>query len=171
MSRSGYTEDCEDQWQLIRWRGAVRSAIRGKRGQAFLRELLAALDAMPEKRLIAGDLVFEGQPEFPRPHPEEDIIVGGDQLVTGHGEVVMIGEVCALGCLGKARGLDMSNIDPEDPYQVAPAFDISEALAREVVYINDEGGWYPETPELRFQRVRKWVDAQILKPKDATSGQ
>lgn len=44
MSRSGYNDDC-DGWALIRWRGAVNSAINGKRGQAFLRELVAALDA------------------------------------------------------------------------------------------------------------------------------
>jgi hypothetical protein len=46
MSRSGYSDD-HSEWDLIRWRGAVASAIRGKRGQAFLRELLVALDAMP----------------------------------------------------------------------------------------------------------------------------
>jgi hypothetical protein len=37
MSRSGYSDDLEN-WSLIRWRGAVASAIRGRRGQAFLRE-------------------------------------------------------------------------------------------------------------------------------------
>lgn len=45
---------------MIRWRGMVKSAIRGKRGQAFLRELVEALDAMPEKRLVANDLVRDG---------------------------------------------------------------------------------------------------------------
>ena len=55
MSRSGY-HDGIDQWDLIRWRGAVASAIRGKRGQAFLREMLDALDALPEPKLIAHDL-------------------------------------------------------------------------------------------------------------------
>jgi hypothetical protein len=55
MSRSGYSEDCWG-WDLIRWRGAVASSIRGKRGQAFLRELAEALDALPEKRLIAHEL-------------------------------------------------------------------------------------------------------------------
>jgi hypothetical protein len=54
VSRSGY--DDIDNWQLIRWRGQVASAIRGKRGQAFLRELIEALDALPKKRLIAHDL-------------------------------------------------------------------------------------------------------------------
>jgi hypothetical protein len=62
MSRSGYTDadDAGDQWALIRWRGAVASAIKGKRGQAFLRELAAAMDAMPEKRLVAEDLQADG---------------------------------------------------------------------------------------------------------------
>jgi hypothetical protein len=34
MSRSGYSDDidsADDQWALIRWRGAVKSAIRGAR--------------------------------------------------------------------------------------------------------------------------------------------
>lgn len=60
MSRSGYSEDCDDTWEFIRWRGAVASSIRGKRGQAFLREMLAALDALPEKKLIANELETGG---------------------------------------------------------------------------------------------------------------
>ncbi len=55
MSRSGYSDDL-DSWALIRWRGQVASAIRGRRGQAVLRDLLAALDAMPEKALVASEL-------------------------------------------------------------------------------------------------------------------
>lgn len=64
MSRSGYTEDGDydfDQWSFIRWRGQVASAIRGKRGQAFLKELVEALDALPEKRLILHELYAGGQ--------------------------------------------------------------------------------------------------------------
>jgi hypothetical protein len=45
----------------IRWQGVVKSAIRGKKGQAFLKELLSALDAMPEKKLIAEELELKGQ--------------------------------------------------------------------------------------------------------------
>lgn len=59
MSRSNYDGDCGG-WDLIRWRGAVASAIRGRRGQTMLRELAAAMDAMPVKELIAGELVAEG---------------------------------------------------------------------------------------------------------------
>lgn len=60
MSRSNYSDDC-DGWALIRWRGAVTSAIRGKRGQAALKELAAAMDAMPNKRLIEDELVRDGE--------------------------------------------------------------------------------------------------------------
>lgn len=60
MSRSGYSDDC-DGWALIRWRGAVTSAIRGERGQRTLRELLVALDAMPEKKLITDELEAGGE--------------------------------------------------------------------------------------------------------------
>jgi hypothetical protein len=60
MSRSGYSEDCEG-WEWIRWRGAVASAIRGKRGQEFLRKLLAALDGLPVKRLIKHELEMDGE--------------------------------------------------------------------------------------------------------------
>lgn len=122
MSRSGYSDDCE-QWDLIRWRGAVKSAIRGARGQAMLREVLAALDALPEKRLAAESLVTED------------------------------GEFCTLGALGRARGMDMAPIDPEDREQVARAFGIAEALAAEIMHINDE-----HTDEW------KWVDVEFCGP-------
>ena len=50
MSRSDYSKDGDSQ-ELALWRGAVRSAINGARGQAMLRELAPALDAMPKKTL------------------------------------------------------------------------------------------------------------------------
>jgi len=129
MSRSGYSEDWDDQWATIRYRGAVESSIRGRRGQAFLKEMLAALDALPEKRLIADELQ--------------------------HGEAV-----CAIGAVGKARGVSMEKLDPEDAERVAVKFNIATALAREIVYMNDEGS-YGETPEQRFQRMRMWIANQI----------
>jgi hypothetical protein len=42
MSRSGY----DDEGDFGLWRGTVLAAIRGKRGQAFLREMKTAMDAM-----------------------------------------------------------------------------------------------------------------------------
>lgn len=60
MSRSGYSDDCDGP-ELALWRGAVASAIKGRRGQALLRETLAALDAMPVKKLIAHELAHDGE--------------------------------------------------------------------------------------------------------------
>jgi hypothetical protein len=54
MSRSGYSDDCE---YLYLYRNTVERAIKGKRGQVFLKELAAILDAMPNKRLISGELI------------------------------------------------------------------------------------------------------------------
>lgn len=59
MSRSGYSDDCDDNWQMIMWRGRVASSIRGKRGQKLLAELAEAMDSMPEKKLIKHELKCE----------------------------------------------------------------------------------------------------------------
>lgn len=58
MSRSGYSDDCQN---FAMWRGAVRSSILGKRGQQALREIAAAMDAMPEKRLVKNELEADGE--------------------------------------------------------------------------------------------------------------
>lgn len=134
MSRHGYSDDI-DQWALIKWRGQVASAIRGKRGQRLLIDLIQALDAMPEKALIAEKLI-----------DHED----GDA-------------VCALGAVGVKRGIPMDGLDPEESETVAEAFDIADPLAREITYVNDEGGWghRSETPQQRWQRVRAWAISHI----------
>lgn len=105
MSRSGYSDDCEN---LNLWRANVERTIAGKKGQAFLRELIAAMDAMPNKRLIAHELKAES------------------------------GEVCAIGSVGLKRGIDMSHLDPTNPEEVSDVFGISSMLAQEIVYQNDE---------------------------------
>lgn len=56
MSRSGYSDDCAN---VCLWRSAVRRATTGYRGQHLLKRLLAALDAMETKRLIADQIKDE----------------------------------------------------------------------------------------------------------------
>ena len=132
--RANYSEDL-DQWDLIRWRGAVASAIRGKRGQAFLQEILASLDAIPHRRLIAGQLIVE--------------------LLDGE-------DVCTIGAVGYTRKLKLAHLDPEDSESIARIFGITEALTREIEYINDENGPSHETPEQRWFRMRAWVAEQVV---------
>lgn len=124
MSRSNYSDDC-DNLQL--YRHAVNRALHGKRGQAFLRELVAALDAMAGQALISGELVNEA------------------------------GACCALGAICKSRSLDVARIDAEDPDDVGRALGVARSMAAEIAYINDESGPCRETPQQRWRRVRKWV--------------
>lgn len=65
-------------------------------------------------------------------------------------------EVCALGAVGLKRGIDMRGLDPEDPAQVANAFSISEMLAQEIVYKNDDQ-CYSLTPEQRWTEMHRWA--------------
>lgn len=158
MSRSGYIDDCE-QWDLIRWRGQVASAIRGKRGQSFLLEMWRAMQALPQQKLIAKELEADD------------------------------GAVCAIGAVGKARGVDMSKLDPEDYEAVAATFGIPHQLAQEIVFMNDE--WYggkfaeaagptrygrvgvsvfvPITPEERFAKMKKWIEENLLPVEEGKS--
>lgn len=130
--RSGYVDDL-DQRDMAMYRGRVASAIRGQRGQRLLRDCLAALDAMPLKRLIPNELV-EGD------------------------------DVCLLGAVGKARNVsDISTIDPENHDLLASRFDVARCLIAEIEHVNDECGYWDgrETPEKRWERVRKWVAEHI----------
>ena len=61
MSRSGYDDDYGDGDPFFRrYRAMVASATRGKRGQALFKDILIALNGMPEKRLIAHELEQNG---------------------------------------------------------------------------------------------------------------
>ena len=141
MSRSGYSDDgWDDQWAMICYRGAVASAFRGRRGQAFMKEMLAALDRIETRRLIADELVHNG-------------------------------EACAIGAVALARGLDVTGLDPEHLEGVAANFGISEAMAREIVFENDDDFSYSrkETPEARYMRMRKWVESHITPEETGTN--
>ena len=149
MSRSGYCENYEDNWALIRWRGAVKSAIKGRRGQALLREMLAALNALPDKRLIIEELIIDGE--------RGGLIVGGDELVMEDAHsagACRIGDVCALGAVAVIRKMETSGIDPHDPDQVAPAFEVSKALVCEIAYINDANATFFPLGELLPQELK-----------------
>lgn len=130
MSRHGYTDDTDDMDDPLahgRWRAQVQSALRGKRGQALLRELAEALDAMPDKRLYPG------------------------RFATAEGEF------CALGVLGEKRGTKMDDLGDEDwcdTALVGERFGIANAMALEIMYLNDE----------YMVDTWKWVDIEICGP-------
>ena len=100
-----------DAGELGLWRGAVQRAIGGKRGQQLLRDLLVALDSMEDKRLYPGSFSTSD------------------------------GEYCALGVVGKMRGVKMDDLGDDDDCDtglVGNRFNIARALAAEIMYLNDE---------------------------------
>lgn len=132
MGRSGYVEDFDDIGSLNLYRATVDRALGGRRGQAFLSEMADALDAMPVKELIAGDLVRED------------------------------GACCAIGSVAIARKADISQLDEGEPDDVAAAFGIARSMACEIAFVNDDDfGFKSETPGERWTRVRAWVAKQI----------
>lgn len=138
MSRSGYVEDYhgdDENLRFGRWAGRVASALRGKRGQKFLRDFVAALDAMPDKRLVT------------------------DELETAEGEV------CGLGAVGRYRKIAMANVDVENHDTLGGLFDIAPCLAAEVMHQNDQdfiSRAHMDTPEQRWTRMRAWAVKQII---------
>lgn len=129
MSRSGYSDDCDN---LNLYRGNVERVLKSKRGQAFLRELAAQMDAMSEKVLIAGELIDHS------------------------------GACCTIGVVCKARNLDVAKIEYNDPDSVANAVGINHIMAAEIAYQNDEYAFLVETPAIRWERMRIWVNDNLI---------
>jgi hypothetical protein len=128
MGRSGYSDDCS---YLELWRGAVERAIHGKRGQTFLREMLAALDALPAPRLI-DEALHEGS------------------------EVCAIGSVG----LRRGVDMSKMDPYDHDALSAVFGIATSLVMEIEWIN-DDGAGYSTETPENRFKRVRAWVIEQL----------
>ncbi len=132
MSRSGYTDEYDSYSELTMYRGQVQSAMRGKRGQKFFRDLVAALDSLPERRLIRNELATE-----------EGVCALG-----------------ALALLRGVALPELDHEDDNDSHRLAPVFDIASQLAAETMYMNDERNEFG-TPEQRWERIRDWAARHI----------
>lgn len=154
--RLNYSDEEDRPGQFALWDANCRRSIRGKAGQRELRELEAALLAMPEKRLIR-DALEDGK-----------------------------GGVCAIACYAKHKGVDISKFDPEDESdEVGVVAGMPRLVAWKIVALNDvvldtvwevaEGplnrwdahykGGIPlirdMTPEERYEKVLAWVRAHL----------
>ncbi len=148
MSRITYCEP-DDTASFLRccaFDGNVTRAINGKKGQRVLKELEAALLALPKKRLIHG--------QFAR----------------------YDGDVCAMAALLLSRTLARGVCRSEAPDVMAQQIDfdaqgwdaierasgvlkICEPLVWAIVEQNDEYGG--QTPEETYERVLNWVRSNM----------
>lgn len=161
--RLNWSDEEDRPGQFALWDANCRRSIKGHVGQRELRELEAALLALPEKRLIRGSLT------------DDD------------------GGVCAIACYAKYKGVDLSTFDPEDESdEVGIAAGMPRLVAWKVVALNDieldtvwevahgpierghgqyKGGVpliREMTPEERYERVLAWVRRSTGKT-DATT--
>lgn len=148
MSRSGYCDgdwwDEGDQWRAIRWAGALKRAKEGHRGQAFFREMLAALDAMPVKRLVRSALVCaDGCCAMGA------VAIARQQDVSGVDPEDPDQVAFALG-IASALAADIADRNDDDFGCYGPGNN--------------------ETPEQRWHRVRGWVLKQIQVRPEELSG-
>lgn len=150
--------DYNNAWELHRQAGL--NAIKGRRGQAILRELEAALVALPEKKLLRGNLAKAGG-------------------VCAIGALALKRKIDA----GEARDAALAwmedQVDPEtdsEMYGEQTEFfakkhlGVVRALAHKIAFQNDEGHSegvpaYKETEEERYVRLLAWVRSEILQPK------
>lgn len=141
--------------QAFLWEANLERSLKGRKGQAALRGLEAALLALPEKRLIANETVSAD------------------------------GSVCAIAALAKHRGYrgamtlpkrpdwDDDN-DADSPYwddyeyeaavedamvNIATDLGVPPMVAKAIIYEND--GPYVKTPEDRYRTVLSWTQRQI----------
>lgn len=167
MSRSGYTDgDCDSQEDWLRmmgWQANVRRCMAGKNGQAFLWEFYLALESLPERVLIQGGLL--------------------DQ----QGTCCSLGAVARYRAMEVPKEFCITDEGEPDEYEfleaMGPLFGIKDMLAREIMFENDDGDtWHwpdgsvchgvpyaqrdtpirhHDTPEERWQRMRKWVVSKV----------
>ena len=137
---------CQDDYGFEPWMegqqaGAQQSAIRGRRGQQLLRDLVGGLDALPAPELSAGALEDEAT-----------------------------GCCCAFGAVRRHRGaaavplyFDPMEEDLDPPHYAEP-FDVAPALAWAVVEVNE--CWSTNNDEAarrqRWQRVRDWAVERLV---------
>lgn len=157
--RIGYSEDEQFPGQFGLWQANCARQLLGKKGQTALKELEAALLALPSKRLIADQLVSEN------------------------------GDVCAIGALALHKGATTAQLAEEDDEameDVGESFGLPRLVAWKVVEYNDVDlesysirapgpnqyghSYHPGyslvvsvTPEERYEYMLNWVRALLAK--------
>lgn len=147
--RISYSDEEDFPGQFDLWQANCMRSIKGKKGQAALHELEQALLALPEKRLIQGELKDEE------------------------------GGVCAIGALAQYRNHEPRADPWYEMEQVGMELGLPEMVAWRIVALNDAdldfrwerlpGNGFKRveiTPEERYEavlaRVQRWLGKTAL---------
>lgn len=175
--------ECDDEESTRRWalqRANTARQIKSKGGQAFLRELLAALEALPSKRLIEG-AIAKGDTVCAL-----GALALQRRVAAGEDRQAVLAELAS-------HNVDPNHIDFDGEYIWDWAVDALAApsmIAWEIPAENDDDGrefvasawseetsedgrireevtnlWREITPEARYERMVRWLRAHL---KEAT---
>ena len=165
-------ENFSGQFEL--WQANCRRSLKGRRGQAALRELIAALNSLPEKRLIHGSLCKDG-----------DVCAVGAialqrRVHAGEERAAVLSDL-------EANSTDEWGESEETDEYAAGALGLPRLVAWKIVeqndIINDDvwevhhgpvrphhasyKGWIahvrPMTPEERYERILAWAKKQLVR--------
>ncbi len=152
MSRINYTEEEERPGQFALWHANIRRQMFSQRGQRVLRDMEAALLAMPEKRLINGYVAHEGEVCAVGSYVAHKRTLAQQKPWA---EVVAEMEAHDL----EWNGPYADEADPDYAQDVAAEADIPSLIAWAAVDENEHGP--ARTPEERHELVLKWVRSWI----------
>lgn len=177
-----YCEDEGDQPYAL-WKANLDRAIKGRKGQAFLRYLKRGLEALPKPELIeegfyhrrtAEDLDPQGATVMPDGYAEEEACALGAALRL---RVIETGEAVKYVYRNRATGSVVRHTitsledlatdwsSDEEGYEhaewAAHTFGIPSSLAWHIGWLNDEM-WEGLEDGERYQRMMEWIDERIL---------
>lgn len=181
MSRYGeYDGDGDQTITYEMWQWNAERALKGKRGQAALRDLREALLHLPEKRLIARALCTVGDERIPAERPVDPNDKWGFANYARNDLLALVEEqgsgVCAVGAYVWWQKVK-AGASPEEAFAAIPTLADTESemydtayagkaagltytLAWELAYTNDET-FNGLTPEQRYERFMAWLDEHI----------
>lgn len=152
MSETRYFDggDCEPMPYEL-WQHNLEAALGGKRGQQALRDLKAALLALPERKLIRGALC-QVNPNGPPAFCAVGAYVYRKRVLAGEQPEAVI--------------QDLLNHDPSDTDTATAGkrAGLVWTLAWELGFMNDDR-FADRTDEQRFEEFMEWIDLMIA-PRD-----
>lgn len=178
MSRVDYCDDEEYPGQFNLWHANCLRSLRGRAGQASLRELEEALLALPNKRLVRhvvaceGDVCAVGAVLAVRRAKERGLDVAaavddlnrefGDRYKQAYDDTAERGEAVGMPRLVAWKVVALNDIEIDGTYAEAEG-PLQQCEAwRYQGHLRGLSVWREFTPEERYAKVLAWVRAQLV---------
>jgi hypothetical protein len=152
--------DCDDPASWLRgyaWVANTKRHLEGAKGQAALKELEAALLALPEKKLLYSEFIIG---------PDSDDPNGGVCAMAAIAlkrkmDTGLSRREAVLAILNEVPGSVMDDSDSEGVAATAAYLGLKHVFAYAVIEQNDEYGGRRTLPEDRYKNILAWVQARI----------